>query len=85
LIKTCEASPDTMITLINGEKLIVREELKQLTLRVQNYRAKLLAAAAEEMPGRNAAGTIELCASLESGERTEQATRAAQDSFCRDH
>ena len=25
LIKTAEASPDTMLTLINGEKLIVRE------------------------------------------------------------
>ena len=27
LIKTAEASPDTMLTLINGEKLIVREEI----------------------------------------------------------
>ena len=27
LIKTAEASPDTMLTLINGEKLIVREDL----------------------------------------------------------
>ena len=26
LIKTAEASPDTMLTLITGEKLIVREE-----------------------------------------------------------
>ena len=26
LIKTAEASPDTMLTLINGEKLIVRED-----------------------------------------------------------
>ena len=29
LIKTAEASPDTMLTLINGEKLIVREELEK--------------------------------------------------------
>jgi flagellar protein FlbD len=27
LIKTVEASPDTMLTLINGEKLIVHEEI----------------------------------------------------------
>ena len=27
LIKTAEASPDTMLTLTNGEKLIVREDL----------------------------------------------------------
>ena len=30
LIKTAEASPDTMLTLINGEKLIVREELSEV-------------------------------------------------------
>ncbi len=29
LIKTAEASPDTMLTLINGEKLIVREGLRR--------------------------------------------------------
>ncbi len=29
LIKTAEASPDTMLTLINGEKLIVREDLRR--------------------------------------------------------
>jgi hypothetical protein len=29
LIKTAEASPDTMLTLINGEKLIVRESLRR--------------------------------------------------------
>jgi flagellar protein FlbD len=39
LIKTAEASPDTMLTLINGEKLIVRD-----------YRARLLAAVARRLP-----------------------------------
>ena len=29
LIKTAEASPDTMLTLINGEKLIVREDMRR--------------------------------------------------------
>ncbi len=43
LIKTAEASPDTMLTLINGEKLIVREELSQVLERVISYRAALLA------------------------------------------
>ena len=28
LIKTAEASPDTMLTLITGEKLIVREDMR---------------------------------------------------------
>jgi len=43
LIKTAEASPDTMLTLINGEKLIVREQLSEVLERVVAYRAALLA------------------------------------------
>lgn len=43
LIKTAEASPDTMLTLINGEKLIVREEIAEVVERVLAYRARLLA------------------------------------------
>jgi uncharacterized protein YlzI (FlbEa/FlbD family) len=44
LIKTAEASPDTMLTLINGEKLIVRERCAEVVERVLAYRARLLAA-----------------------------------------
>jgi flagellar protein FlbD len=43
LIKTAEASPDTMLTLINGEKLIVREPIAEVVERVLAYRARLLA------------------------------------------
>ena len=46
LIKTAEASPDTMLTLINGEKLIVREELAEVMGRILTYRARLLAVVA---------------------------------------
>ena len=42
LIKTAEASPDTMLTLIHGEKLIVRETIAELVERVLAYRASLL-------------------------------------------
>lgn len=49
LIKTAEASPDTMLTLINGEKLIVREEIGEVTERVLAYRARLLAAVARRL------------------------------------
>jgi flagellar protein FlbD len=50
LIKTAEASPDTMLTLINGEKLIVRETCAEVTDRVMAYRARLLAAVARRLP-----------------------------------
>jgi flagellar protein FlbD len=49
LIKTAEASPDTMLTLINGEKLIVREDCGEVTERVLAYRARLLANVARRM------------------------------------
>ena len=50
LIKTAEASPDTMLTLINGEKLIVRETLEKVTEQVLDYRARLLTAVARRLP-----------------------------------
>jgi flagellar protein FlbD len=50
LIKTAEASPDTMLTLINGEKLIVREETAEVVERVLAYRARLLANVARRLP-----------------------------------
>jgi flagellar protein FlbD len=49
LLKIAEASPDTMLTLINGEKLIVRESCAEVTDRVLAYRARLLAAVAEQL------------------------------------
>jgi flagellar protein FlbD len=50
LIKTAEASPDTMLTLINGEKIIVREKCEEVTERVLTYRARLLSAVARRLP-----------------------------------
>jgi flagellar protein FlbD len=50
LIKTAESSPDTMLTLINGEKIIVRESCEELTERVLTYRARLLSAVARHHP-----------------------------------
>lgn len=50
LIKTAEASPDTMLTLINGEKIIVREPCDEVTERVLAYRARLLCQVARRMP-----------------------------------
>ena len=49
LIKTAESSPDTMLTLINGEKMIVRERIAEVEERVLAYRAKLLAVVARRM------------------------------------
>jgi flagellar protein FlbD len=71
LIKTAEASPDTMLTLINGEKLIVREPCAEVTERVLHYRARLLAAVARRMPSVGDLQKVVSIASLDvSGELT---------------
>jgi flagellar protein FlbD len=46
LIKIAESSPDTMLTLIHGEKLIVRESCAEVLEKVLAYRATLLSAVA---------------------------------------
>lgn len=38
LIKFVEQAPDTVITLINGEKLVVRETTEQVIEAVRNFR-----------------------------------------------
>ena len=40
-IKTIELTPDTMITLISGEKIMVLESAKEVIQRTMDYRKKL--------------------------------------------
>jgi flagellar protein FlbD len=42
LIKYAEAAPDTVLTLITGEKLVVLEPCGEVTQRVLDYRAAVL-------------------------------------------
>ena len=74
LIKTAEASPDTMLTLINGEKLIVREDCGEVTERVLAYRARLLANVARRMPNL---GDLQHVVSIASLEVASQPNTAA--------
>lgn len=37
LIKTVESTPDTLLTLINGEKFIVTEPLQEIVKRAVEY------------------------------------------------
>lgn len=45
LIKYAESAPDTVLTLITGEKLIVLEPSNEISRRTLEYRARVLAAA----------------------------------------
>ena len=71
LIKTAEASPDTMLTLINGEKLIVREDTAEVVERVLAYRSRLLASVAKRLPSP---GELQRVVSLTSLEISGQPT-----------
>jgi flagellar protein FlbD len=57
LIKFAEAAPDTTLSLINGEKLIVRESCDQLIERVLAWRSSILHTAWPEPACALPAGT----------------------------
>src|SRR5271167_2962409 len=77
LIKTAEASPDTMLTLINGEKLMVREDCAEVVDRVLAYRARLLAGVARRLPSYDEIQRVVSIASLYvSGQSNTPARRS---------
>ena len=51
LIKTVESVPDTVLTLLSGEKLLVRESAEEVVDRVIKYRRSLLALGSSETSG----------------------------------
>lgn len=51
LILKAESTPDTVVTLVDGAKYVVSEPLDELTDRVVQYRAQVVATA-RELPGR---------------------------------
>ena len=80
LIKTAESSPDTMLTLITGEKLIVREETADVVERVLAYRARLLAAVAQRLTQLGDVERVAGLASLDvSGQRPAPHSKPPQE------
>jgi flagellar protein FlbD len=45
LLERAEATPDTVLTLCDGSKLVVRESVEELITRVRDYRASILSLA----------------------------------------
>jgi flagellar protein FlbD len=43
VIMTVEATPDTVITVMNGQKIVVAEPPERVAFEIQNYRATVLA------------------------------------------
>jgi uncharacterized protein YlzI (FlbEa/FlbD family) len=42
LIKTIEYAPDTVITLVNGDKIVVRETGEEILARIVDFRRRVL-------------------------------------------
>jgi flagellar protein FlbD len=51
LIKYAESAPDTMLTLISGEKIVVLEPCEEVVRRIIAYRAMLLSDVLKHFPG----------------------------------
>jgi flagellar protein FlbD len=45
LLKCAEASPDTVLTLLTGDKIVVRESCEEVVALAVSYRARVLGAA----------------------------------------
>jgi flagellar protein FlbD len=76
LIKTAEASPDTMLTLINGEKLIVREPIDELVEAILVYRARLLATVAQRVPDMGKLARAASLTSLDFSSRSDESAKS---------
>jgi len=57
LIKYVEEAPDTVITLLNGEKLVVRETTEQVIERVRDFRRSVQLAHGDAAPSAQTAGS----------------------------
>jgi len=79
LIKTAEASPDTMLTLISGEKLIVRESCAEITERVLTYRARLLSCVARHLPAYSDLERVVSIASLNIADQSSSGPTEARN------
>ncbi len=58
LIKHAESAPDTVLTLITGEKLVVLEPRSEVTRRTLDYRAAVLRAAWPDSASALSAKTV---------------------------
>ncbi len=83
LIRYAEASPDTVITLITGDKIVVAETLEQLIERVIAFRARLLQSAFPNGTGLTGSGLTDPshAAAIAAASGAKMASEAASPAF----
>lgn len=83
LIQFAESAPDTLLTMVTGEKLIVSESLTQVVDRMAAYRARTIAEAARLCPESVAlasgAAVCALSSAKAAHEKADKANRDATD------
>src|SRR5215471_3302757 len=70
LIKYAESAPDTVLTLVTGEKLVVLEPRSEVTRRTLDYRASILRAAwpdaASALSAKSVCATHDVIAAIDA-------------------
>jgi flagellar protein FlbD len=75
LIKYVEEAPDTVLTLVSGEKLVVRETTEQVIERVREFRRSILAFNAAEFSRRLPAKSSDPSSGLTSSVDPQESDR----------
>ncbi len=79
LIKYAESSPDTMLTLVNGEKIVVLETCEDVVNRTIAYRARVYGEAAGHLPSLPLSPAADTPRVLEQSTRPSASTGDPQD------
>jgi len=80
LIQYAEAAPDTVLTLVNGEKIVVLESCAEVMDRVVVYRAHLLGETAKRFPEAAALMNVSVALSaIAAGQQARSADAIESD------
>jgi flagellar protein FlbD len=77
LIERAERTPDTVITMVDGHKLLVAESVQEVVDAIRAWRASVAAQAYALSHGRGEAGSVQLDGQVDG--QIHQATELASD------
>ena len=79
LIKFIENAPDTVITLVTGEKIVVLETAEEVMARIEEYRRRLRAPRVVAPPSENPEEQVEKVGEHNIPEELEDAEEPRED------
>lgn len=81
LILCAESTPDTLLTMVTGDKLIVRESLAEVADRIVACSARILAQAARQSRGGPVRASGAALSALASGDAVKAAETAKHEAM----